>query len=66
MVDAHNEHKQQLADLITYENGKPLRDAMAEIETSIKAYDWFSEEAKRVYGDVILKFFILKEILYFY
>lgn len=26
---------------------------MAEIETSIKAYDWFSEEAKRTYGDII-------------
>lgn len=53
LVDVHNEHKQHLAELITFENGKPLRDAMAEIETSIKAYDWFSEEAKRTYGDII-------------
>ena len=26
---------------------------MAEIESSIKAYEWFAEEAKRVYGDII-------------
>ncbi len=50
LVDYHIEHKQTLAELITYENGKPLRDSLAEIETSIKAYDWFSEEAKRTYG----------------
>ena len=33
--------------------GKPIADATAEIESSIKAYEWFAEEAKRVYGDII-------------
>ena len=33
--------------------GKPLADALVEIETSIKAYEWFAEEAKRTYGDMI-------------
>jgi succinate-semialdehyde dehydrogenase/glutarate-semialdehyde dehydrogenase len=33
--------------------GKPLRDALAETEASTKAYEWFGEEAKRVYGDII-------------
>ena len=52
-MDVHVQHKEKLAQIITYENGKPLRDALVEIETSIKAYDWFSEEAKRTYGDII-------------
>ena len=52
-MDVHVEHKEKLAQIITYENGKPLRDSLVEIETSIKAYDWFSEEAKRTYGDII-------------
>ena len=33
--------------------GKPLREAIVEIESCAKAYEWFSEEAKRAYGDVI-------------
>ena len=33
--------------------GKPFRDAITEIEFSAKSYEWFAEEAKRVYGDVI-------------
>lgn len=53
LVEVHIEHKQELAEIITYENGKPLADALTEIETSIKAYEWFAEEAKRTYGDLI-------------
>ena len=30
-----------------------MREALVEIESSANAYDWFSEEAKRTYGDVI-------------
>ena len=47
--------------------GKPLNEALVEIDTSTKAYDWFSEEAKRVYGDIIpspvsnKKFFVAKQ-----
>ena len=67
LFDLHGEHKQKLAEIITYENGKPLRDATVEIEVSAKAYEWFSEEAKRVYGDIIpspapnKKFFVVKQ-----
>jgi acyl-CoA reductase-like NAD-dependent aldehyde dehydrogenase len=73
MYELHIEHKQHLAEIITYENGKPLRDANVEIDVSAKAYEWFSEEAKRVYGDIIpspvstKKFFVVKQpgILFF-
>ena len=67
MFDLHIEHKEHLANIITFENGKPLRDATIEIEVSAKAYEWFSEEAKRVYGDIIpspalnKKFFVVKQ-----
>ena len=30
-----------------------MPDALVEIESSIKAYEWFAEEAKRTYGDLI-------------
>ncbi len=67
MYELHIEHKQHLAEIITYENGKPFRDASVEIDVSAKAYEWFSEEAKRVYGDIIpspvptKKFFVVKQ-----
>ena len=70
MYELHIEHKQHLAEIITYENGKPFRDASVEIDVSAKAYEWFSEEAKRVYGDIIpspvpTKKFFLREDLGF-
>ena len=34
--------------------GKPLRDSVAEVQSSAGFIEWYAEEAKRVYGDVIL------------
>ncbi len=42
-----------LAKLLTCEQGKPLREAEKEIEYSASFFDWFSEEARRTYGEVI-------------
>lgn len=42
-----------LATLITWENGKPLNDAKAEITYAAAFLEWFSEEAARIYGDTI-------------
>lgn len=42
-----------LATLITWENGKPLNDAKAEITYAAGFLEWFSEEAARIYGDTI-------------
>ncbi|CAF0964219.1 unnamed protein product [Brachionus calyciflorus] len=53
LYDLHVQYKQQLAEIITHENGKPLRESLVEIDSSAKSYEWFSEEAKRAYGDVI-------------
>ncbi|KAH8170092.1 aldehyde dehydrogenase family protein [Sarocladium implicatum] len=42
-----------LARIITLENGKPLADAQTEIKYASSFLEWFSEEACRVYGDTI-------------
>ncbi|MBD7977994.1 NAD-dependent succinate-semialdehyde dehydrogenase [Serpens gallinarum] len=47
------EHKDDLATLITLEEGKPLSEARGEIDYAASFLQWFAEEAKRVRGDVI-------------
>ncbi|UKZ96558.1 uncharacterized protein TrAFT101_011341 [Trichoderma asperellum] len=42
-----------LATLITWENGKPLAEARDEITYAASFLEWFSEEAPRIYGDTI-------------
>ncbi|KAL6837634.1 succinic semialdehyde dehydrogenase [Trichoderma camerunense] len=47
------ENAEDIAQLITWENGKPLADARGESTYAANFFEWFSEEAPRVYGDVI-------------
>ncbi len=47
------EHVEQLALLMTLEQGKPLAESRAEIAYAASFFEWFGEEAKRVYGDTI-------------
>ena len=42
-----------LAAIMTAEQGKPLAEAKTEILSAASFYEWFGEEAKRVYGDTI-------------
>ena len=44
---------EDLARLMTGEQGKPLAEARGEIAYGASFVEWFAEEAKRVYGDVI-------------
>ncbi len=46
-------HQSDLARLMTAEQGKPLAEAMGEIAYAGSFLEWFGEEAKRAYGDVI-------------
>ena len=46
-------HRDDLATLITLEEGKPLAEAKVEIDYAASFLQWFAEEAKRVRGDVI-------------
>ncbi len=47
------EHKEDLARIMTEEQGKPLADSRGEVVYGASFIEWFAEEAKRVYGDVI-------------
>ncbi len=47
------ENIEDLAILMTHEQGKPLAEAKGEIQSGLDYLEWFAEEAKRVYGDVI-------------
>lgn len=45
-----------LARLLSMEQGKPLAEARGEVAYAASFLEWFAEEAKRVYGDVIPSF----------
>ncbi len=47
------ENADDLATLITWENGKPAADARGEVTYAANFFEWFSEEAPRIYGDTI-------------
>jgi succinate-semialdehyde dehydrogenase/glutarate-semialdehyde dehydrogenase len=47
------QHADDLALILTTEQGKPLAEAKAEIAIGAAYVEWFAEEGKRVYGDVI-------------
>ena len=47
------QHQEDLAVLMTSEQGKPLAESRGEIAYAASFVEWFAEEGKRVYGDVI-------------
>ncbi|NSX55915.1 NAD-dependent succinate-semialdehyde dehydrogenase [Parasulfitobacter algicola] len=47
------EHADDLAQILTAEMGKPLAEAKGEIMYGASFIEWFAEEAKRTYGDII-------------
>lgn len=47
------EHQDDLALLMTSEQGKPLAEARGEIAYAASFFEWFAEEGKRAYGDII-------------
>lgn len=61
------ERKEHLATVMTTEQGKPLKAARAECQYAADFLLWFSEEAKRVYGDILpsprkdQRFFVLRQ-----
>lgn len=47
------QYQDELARLLTLEQGKPIAEAKGEIAYGASYIEWFAEEAKRVYGDLI-------------
>ncbi|XAR67247.1 Succinate-semialdehyde dehydrogenase (NAD(+)) [Bertholletia excelsa] len=60
-------HKEELGQLITLEQGKPLKEAIGEVGYGASFVEFFAEEAKRIYGDIIpatladRRLFVLKQ-----
>jgi len=46
-------NKEELAQIMTTEQGKPINESRGEIVYGASFIEWFSEEAKRIYGDTI-------------
>ncbi|MES1944145.1 Succinate-semialdehyde dehydrogenase [Salinisphaera sp. PC39] len=51
--DAIVAHQEELAQLLTREQGKPLAESRGEILYGASFVEWFAEEGKRAYGDII-------------
>ncbi|PJF04645.1 NAD-dependent succinate-semialdehyde dehydrogenase [Acinetobacter seifertii] len=47
------DHSDELALIMTIEQGKPLAEAKGEVRYAASFIQWFAEEGKRIYGDVI-------------
>jgi len=46
-------HQEELANIVTLECGKPLAESRGEVAYGASFIEWFAEEAKRLYGEVI-------------
>lgn len=63
------DNAEEIAFIMTMEQGKPLAEALGEVKYAASFIQWFAEEGKRIYGDVIpstnknQRFIITKEPL---
>ncbi|KGE15583.1 NAD-dependent succinate-semialdehyde dehydrogenase [Sphingobacterium deserti] len=53
IFDLINQHKDELAEIMTKESGKPLAESLVEVDYANSFMEWFSEEGKRAYGETI-------------
>jgi succinate-semialdehyde dehydrogenase/glutarate-semialdehyde dehydrogenase len=56
-------NQEDLAQIMTAEQGKPLAEARGEIAYAASFIEWFAEEGKRVYGDIVPPHAASKRIL---
>ena len=52
-ADLMIENQEDLASLMTIEQGKPMTESRGEVAYAASFFEWFAEEGKRIYGDVI-------------
>jgi succinate-semialdehyde dehydrogenase / glutarate-semialdehyde dehydrogenase len=48
-----SEHRDELAEIITLENGKPIGESRGEVDASVAHFEWYAEEGTRVYGRTV-------------
>lgn len=62
-----DEHKEVIAEIMTREQGKPLKEALGEVVYGNSFISWYAEEGKRIYGETIpashqnKRIFVLKQ-----
>uniref|UniRef100_A0A6M2DFR9 Putative formyltetrahydrofolate dehydrogenase n=1 Tax=Xenopsylla cheopis TaxID=163159 RepID=A0A6M2DFR9_XENCH len=61
--DLMQENKQQLAEIMTSESGKPISEALGEVNYGNSFVEWFSEQARRIDGEIIQSPASSKQIL---
>ena len=47
------EHKEELAKILTMENGKPIKESLAEVGGAAAHFEWFAEESIRMNGRIV-------------
>jgi succinate-semialdehyde dehydrogenase/glutarate-semialdehyde dehydrogenase len=53
LVELIMRNKQELAELITREMGRPLAESLGEVDYAASFLTWFAEEGKRIYGRIV-------------
>lgn len=53
LADAQMANQKELAEIITLESGKPIKESMGEIAYGASFFEWFSEQARSVTGSII-------------
>lgn len=48
-----DEHKEEIGEIMTREQGKPLKEAIGEVNYANSFISWYAEEGKRIYGETI-------------
>lgn len=57
------DNKTEIAETLTLEQGKPMKEALGEITYGASFVTWYAEEAKRIYGETIPASAVNKRIL---
>jgi succinate-semialdehyde dehydrogenase len=47
------ENKQEIAEIMTAESGKPISESLGEVMYGNSFVEWFAEEARRIYGEIV-------------
>ena len=52
-ADLIADHREELATIVTLEQGKPIAEARGEIDYGASYFRWYAEQGKRLYGEII-------------
>jgi succinate-semialdehyde dehydrogenase len=64
MFELQMQYQRELAEVITMEMGKPIAESMGEIAYGASFFEWFSEQARRINGEILQSPFPDKVMMY--